>query len=75
MSAPMRGAYRPGTVSVVSNEWLDVDTVCGQVGLCRTTLYELWARGQGPRFSQVGRRRLVRDEWLEDWLLSCEVCA
>ena len=75
IAAPMHRAHCPGTVSVVSNEWLGIEDVCGRVGLCRTSLYDMWARGVGPRFSQVGRRRLVRAEWLEDWLLACEVAS
>lgn len=51
------------------------DEVCERVGIGRTALYGLWRDGKGPRFSQVGRRRLVREDWLEDWLISCEVAA
>lgn len=75
MSAHRHQTGAPGTVEAVSNEWLGIEEVCGRVGLCRTSLYDMWARGVGPRFSQVGRRRLVRAEWLEDWLLACEVAS
>lgn len=67
-------AVHGGTVPDV-NEWLDPDGVCEMIGIGRTALYALWRDGRGPRYSQVGRRRLVREDWLEDWLLECEVCA
>lgn len=54
------------------SEWIDPDGVCEMVGIGRTALYAMWREGRGPRYSQVGRRRLVRAEWVEDWLLSCE---
>lgn len=49
--------------------------MCEQVGIGRTALYGLWRDGKGPRYAQVGRRRLVRADWVEDWLLSAEVSA
>ena len=35
----------------------------------------MWAYGEGPRHSQVGNRRLVREDWLQDWLMAGEVAA
>ena len=55
------------------NEWLTVDQVCKQAHIGRTYLYVRWAAGDGPRFSQVGGKRLVRADWLGDWLLMAEV--
>lgn len=57
------------------NEWMNTEKVCETVGIGRSALYEMWQRGQGPRYSQVGRLRLVRADWLEDWLISLEVVA
>lgn len=57
------------------NQWMDTRGVCEQVGIGRTALYGLWRDGKGPRYAQVGRRRLVRADWVEDWLLSAEVSA
>jgi hypothetical protein len=54
-------------------EWLTVDDVCERAHIGKSYLYEQWSKGVGPRFSQVGKRRLVLDEWLTDWLMMREV--
>lgn len=69
--APIGGA---GTVQAMK-EWLTPDQVCDQLGICRSSLYALWRAGAGPRYSQIGRLRLVHVDWLRDWLLSCEATA
>lgn len=54
---------------------MTVDEVCKALMMGRSALYDRWAAGTGPRYSQVGRNRLVRVEWLDDYLMSCEVAA
>ena len=58
-----------------TTEWLTVKQVCHHAHLSRTFLYEQWACGTGPRYTQIGGKRLVKDVWLESWLLSQEVRA
>ncbi len=36
-------------------------------GICKATLYNLWRQGNGPRFMQIGRRRLISVEAAESW--------
>jgi predicted DNA-binding transcriptional regulator AlpA len=40
---------------------------CADHSISRTTLYELWARGEGPRKMQVGDRVLISAEAAADW--------
>jgi hypothetical protein len=35
--------------------------------LSRAFLYVLWKRGKGPRYMQVGKRRLITEEAEADW--------
>jgi hypothetical protein len=44
-----------------------VDAFCTDNSICRATLYNLWARGEGPRKMRVGRKILIRAEDAEDW--------
>lgn len=55
------------------DRWLSVEQVQEVVGLKRSALYRLWAQGRGPRYSRIGARRLVKEEWLEDWFCANEV--
>lgn len=45
----------------------NVDTFCDRHAISRAYLYLLWKRGQGPRFMQVGARRLISREAAADW--------
>jgi hypothetical protein len=49
-----------------------VDTFCKRHGFSRAYLYLLWRRGEGPRFMQVGARRLISREAAIDWRRSME---
>ena len=49
-----------------------VDEFCRRHDLSRAYLYLLWRRGQGPRFMQVGARRIVSKEAGADWRRSLE---
>lgn len=42
------------------------------IGISRRTLYSLLARGEGPPTIRIGRRRLIRKEAAEAWLLTQE---
>ena len=55
----------------MSNEFLTVKEVTLRARCSRATLYRHWASGTGPRY--INRpRRLVRADWLSDWLLESE---
>jgi hypothetical protein len=49
------------------NDAYGVDTFCKRHGFSRAYLYLLWKRGDGPRFMQVGARRLISREAASDW--------
>ena len=36
-------------------------------GISRATLYNLWKRGDGPRFMRIGARRRITREAEADW--------
>jgi hypothetical protein len=49
-----------------------VDEFCNRHGISRAYLYLLWRRGAGPRYMQVGARRLISREAGADWRRSTE---
>lgn len=49
-----------------------VEQFCKRHGISRAYLYLLWRRGEGPRFMQVGARRLISREAAADWRRSIE---
>ena len=49
-----------------------VEEFCNRHGISRAYLYLLWRRGAGPRFMQVGARRLISKEAAFDWRRSTE---
>jgi predicted DNA-binding transcriptional regulator AlpA len=55
-----------------TNEWLTASEAALEVRVSRATLYRYWSLGNGPRYSQLGARRLVRRAWLTGWLLEKE---
>ena len=63
------------TVRAMCNEtkWLTVTEACKVARCSRAGMYKWWAIGDGPRYSEIGRKRLIREDWLEDWLLAGEV--
>lgn len=45
-----------------------INEFCDRNGeLSRAFLYVLWKRGKGPRYMQVGKRRLITEEAEADW--------
>jgi predicted DNA-binding transcriptional regulator AlpA len=44
-----------------------VDEFCKRHGISRAYLYLLWKRGVGPRFMQIGGRRLISAESAAAW--------
>ncbi len=68
-----RENHTENTHPTASTEWLTVMQVCDRAHIGRTYLYDAWATGTGPRYSQVGGKRLIKDTWLNDWLLAHEV--
>ena len=63
------------TVRLMSEQmtWLTVLEACEVARCSRAGLYKWWACGEGPRYVELGRKRLVRQDWLEDWMLAAEV--
>jgi hypothetical protein len=55
-----------GTLTVSQNS-------ASGMGISRGYLYSLWRRGQGPRFMQVGDRRIITREAGADWRRELEV--
>lgn len=49
-----------------------IEDFCKRHGFSRAYLYILWRRGDGPRFMQVGTRRLISKEAAADWRRSME---
>jgi hypothetical protein len=52
-----------------------VNGFCAKHDLSRTKLYDLWAKGQGPRFFYVGNQRRISDEAASEWRRSMELAA
>jgi hypothetical protein len=49
-----------------------VEEFCRRHGISRAYLYLLWRRDEGPRFMQVGARRLISREAAADWRRAAE---
>ena len=49
-----------------------VEEFCKRHGISRAYLYLLWRREAGPRFMQVGARRLISREAAADWRRAAE---
>ena len=43
--------------------------------MSRAKLYELWAKGEGPRYFNVGNRRRISEEARVDWRRKLEEAA
>jgi predicted DNA-binding transcriptional regulator AlpA len=41
---------------------------CGLGGFSLSFLYDALKRGEGPQITKLGRRRLITDESLREWL-------
>jgi hypothetical protein len=49
-----------------------VDEFAAAHGISRAMLYKLWQQGIGPRYMQVGCRRIISEESAADWRKSRE---
>jgi hypothetical protein len=49
-----------------------VDEFCARNGISRAFLYLLWRRGEGPRYMQVGARKMISKEAGAEWRRDCE---
>jgi hypothetical protein len=49
-----------------------VSEFCSTFSVGRTALYEAWRQGRGPRFFQIGKRRLISSESAFDWVRNLE---
>ena len=52
-----------------------ISQFCSDHAISRSTLYELWARNEGPRKMTVGRKVLISAEAAAEWRKSREVPA
>lgn len=52
-----------------------VEEFCKRHGISRAYVYLLWKRGEGPRFMQVGARRLISREAAAEWRKAAEAAA
>ena len=52
-----------------------VNGFCAKHDMSRTKLYDLWSKGQGPRFFYVGNQRRISDEAAAEWRRSMELAA
>ncbi len=48
---------------------------CKRHDISPAFLYELWRRGDGPRYMLVGQKRLIADEAAAEWRRSTESAA
>lgn len=46
------------------------DDVCAMLGISHTKLYAEWKEGRGPASIKIGRRRLITEDGLRDYLES-----
>jgi hypothetical protein len=44
-----------------------VNEFCDAHRISRSKLYELWSAGIGPRFIQVGTKKIITNEAAADW--------
>jgi hypothetical protein len=49
-----------------------IEGFCKRNGFSRAYLYLLWRRGEGPKFMQIGARRLISKEAGAEWRRSLE---
>ena len=49
-----------------------VNEFCARHGISRAYLYLLWRRGAGPKYMQIGARRLISKEAGADWRKASE---
>lgn len=61
-----------GYQTAAEKDSYSVDEFAERHGISRAYLYLLWKRGQGPRYMQIGARRLVSKEAAADWRRSVE---
>lgn len=68
-------ATRPAPCAGMDKKLLSVEETCEAMGgIARRTLYDWWSTGRGPRRIKLPNGNVkVREDWLEDWLLSLEV--
>lgn len=52
---------------VTHPDMVSLNDFCAQLGVARTTGAELIASGRGPGL-KVGRRYIIRRQWVEAWL-------
>jgi excisionase family DNA binding protein len=49
-----------------------VDEFAEAEGVSRATIYNLWQRGEGPRYYLVGKQRRITEEMRRAWQLDRE---
>ena len=72
---PMVSALKPTLKSIPTRQALSIAAFCTDNSISRSTLYELWARGEGPRKMSVGRKVLISADAAADWRREREAAA
>lgn len=54
---------------------LTVTQFCLHYSISRAKLYGLWAKGFGPRYKQIGAKRLISLGHAEEWINSSDEVA
>ena len=52
-----------------------VNEFCDAHRISRSKLYELWSAGIGPRFIQVGTKKIITNEAAADWRRQSEAAS
>jgi hypothetical protein len=60
---------------MVTRKAFTVDEFTASHGISRAMLYKLWKLGIGPRYMEVGCRRIISEESAADWRKSREEAA
>jgi tRNA G37 N-methylase TrmD len=72
-SFPQQSLVKEG--NTMSEKSYTVDTFCEAEQFTRAHLYNLWKRGEGPRFYTVGNRRRITEEMRREWQAKREAAA
>jgi hypothetical protein len=60
-------AAEPSSAHHAARAAYTVDEFCNAHRISRSKLYELWATGKGPRFIQIGAKKIITNEAASDW--------
>jgi hypothetical protein len=64
---PIGGVREAGRAAFTVSEFCDAHRIS------RSKLYQLWSAGRGPRFIQIGTKKIITTEAAATWRGACEV--